>query len=238
MPLPKIDTPRYEMTIPSTGEKAPYRPYLVKEEKILMMAIESNDDRQMIRAVKDVISGCVEGVDVSSLSMFDLEYIFLMLRSKSVGETATVGLKCSECDVKNDIDINLEEVRVDAPEGSESKIIPLTDAISVRMKYPSVDSLMNANHTNVSENPSIDALFDMLISCIDKIYSGDEVYDAGQQSKDELREFIESLSTKQFSEMQSFIQNAPTAAIDVEFKCAGCGADNNINVRGLGNFFS
>lgn len=239
MALPKIDTPRYEMKIPSTGKTVTYRPYLVKEEKILMMAIESNDEQQMIRAAKDVISECVEGdFEVSKLAMFDLEYIFTMLRSKSVGETATVGVKCNSCDTKNDIDVNLEDVRVDVPSDSSNSVIMLTDKIGVKMKYPSVDSLTNVENLNAENSKNIDVLFDMLISCIDKIYSGEEVYEASQQSKQELTEFVESLSTKQFSEMQKFIESIPVATLDINFKCLSCETDNKIEVKGLGNFFS
>ena len=239
MALPKIDAPKYEMKIPSTGETVLYRPYLVKEEKILMMAMESNDDRQMISAIKDVIASCTENaIDVSKLAMFDLEYIFTMLRSKSVGETATVGVKCTSCDKKNDVEIVLDDVRVDVPADSSNKVISLTDTIKVKMRYPSVNSLMNANSENLADTADVDVLFDMLISCIDTIYAGEEMYDASQQTKAELKEFIESLSTKQFGEMQKFIETMPSASIDIKFKCLECQADNEMNVKGLGNFFS
>jgi hypothetical protein len=126
MALPKLDSPTYELSVPSTGAKIPYRPYLVKEEKILMMAMESNNTNQMMTAVKDVIRSCTsESVDVDTLAMFDIEYIFTQLRAKSVGETATIKVKCEECETSNEVDVDLQEVRVDIPQ-SDTKVIKLT----------------------------------------------------------------------------------------------------------------
>src|SRR6056297_1695954 len=139
MALPKLNSPTYELKIPSTGAEVSYRPYLVKEEKILMMAMESNDTEQMMRAVTDVIRSCTsDSIDVNTLAMFDIEYIFTQLRAKSVGETSTIKVNCKSCDSSNEVDVNLEEVRVDVPE-SDTHTIPLTDTVGVSLRYPSVD---------------------------------------------------------------------------------------------------
>ena len=235
MALPKLNAPRYEMKIPSTGKKVIYRPYLVKEEKVLMLALESKDDKQMVRAIKDVISACTdEGVDADKLTMFDLEYIFMQLRGKSVGETTEINVGCKSCDTKNTININLDKVTVKVLKESERKI-KLTDTVGVVMKYPSVNDVIDIQ---VSEEAEIDKLFDMIAFCIDSVYSGDELFDASTQSKAEVRDFIESLNTEQFNRIKEFIQDMPSAAITVDFKCIKCGEHNNFEVKGLANFFS
>jgi hypothetical protein len=236
--LPKLDTPTYQLTVPSTGAKIPYRPYLVKEEKILMMAMESNDTNQMIGAVKDVIRACTwveESVlDADTLTMFDIEYIFTQLRAKSVGETSTIKVKCKECEASNEVDVSLEDVRVDVPE-TNTKHIKLTDLVGVSLKYPSVESMIKAQAGD--KKSDIDRVFDLIVACIQAIYSGDEIFDASEQSDKELREFIESLNTQQFNEIREFIESIPSAAIEVGFKCTACSHDNKFDVKGLGNFF-
>ena len=193
MALPKLDSPHYEMKIPSTGKKITFRPYLVKEEKILMLALESKDDSQMVRAVKDVIRACTDdAVDVEDMPMFDMEYIFTQLRSKSVGETTKIGISCQSCNHKNDIDINLDNIRVDVPKAKERKI-ELTPIVGMVLKYPTVNEVLDAQVNSTSSD--VDKMFDMLASCIDSIYSGDEVFDAKSQTKKELKDFIESLNT-------------------------------------------
>lgn len=238
MALPKVETPRYELQVPSTGKMVTYRPYLVKEDKILMTAMESQNNSQMIRAVKDVISACTDGeVDISNLTMFDLEYVFAKLRSKSVGETSTVGIKCTECDSKNDVELNLDDVQVNVPKDDSSKTIHLTDDVGVVLRYPSVSALNEAESQSASGS-DVDMVFSLVIACIDSIFSGDEVYDTDQQSHKDMVEFIESLSAEQFNRIRAFTDEMPTATIDTDFKCMNCGADNHIEVKGLPNFFS
>ena len=238
MPLPKIETPKYELTIPSTSEKVTYRPYLVKEEKVLMMAMESDDSKQMARALKEVAVACVDfpanGTSVDDLAMFDLEYIFSQLRAKSVGETTEVGMTCESCEKKNDIEINLESVYVTEAD-TKTQSIQLTDTIGVTMKYPSVDAVMKTQ--GAGDSKQLDQVFSLIMSCIDSIYAGDEVYDARQQEQSELNEFVESLNSEQFSRIQQFIEKMPQASLDVSFKCLSCGHDNEYTVRGLANFF-
>jgi len=235
MALPKLDAPTYQLKVPSTGELVSYRPYLVKEEKILMMAMESNDTNQMMGAVKNVIRSCTsDSIDVNTLAMFDIEYIFTQLRAKSVGETSTIKVKCQSCDASNEVDVNLEEVRVDIPK-SEVQTITLTDTVGVSLRYPSVDAMLKAQADESKSD--VDRVFDLITACIDSIYSGDEVFDAKEQSQNELKEFIESLNTQQFNKIRDFIETIPSAAIDVKFKCISCSENNSFEVKGLGNFF-
>jgi ribosomal protein L44E len=237
MGLPKLNTPTYELTIPSTGKMVSYRPYLVKEEKILMLALESGDERQMVRAIRDVISACTnDEVDMSRIAMSDMEYIFTQLRSKSVGETVQIGMKCSECEASNETELNLENVRVSSPEDI-SDTIELTDTIGVKMKYPSVDKVLNSTNDNNENVSTVDRIFDLLIDCIDSIYSGEELFDASTQPRKEITEFIDSLNAEQFTRVRRFVENIPTAQIDVSFKCKECGHNNDSVLRGLANFF-
>jgi len=163
MSLPKLNAPSYELTIPSLNKKITYRPYLVKEEKILMMAMESNDDRQMIRAIKDVISACTnDEVDTGHITMFDMEYVFTQLRSKSVGESVQVSMKCEECDTANEVTIDLNDVCVNSAE-EVSDTIELTDTVGVKMKYPSVDSVLNSRADQNTNN--VEKIFSLLLEC-------------------------------------------------------------------------
>lgn len=235
MALPKLDAPRYEMKLPSTGAKVIYRPYLVKEEKILMLAMESNDEKQMVRAVKDVIHSCTEGgVDVENMTMFDMEYVFVQLRTKSVGENTKVGVTCTSCGTKNDIEINLNHTKVDVPKTKDLKI-PLTKTVGMIMKYPSVDDFMRIQTSE--EGTAVDKSFDIVAACIDSIYSNDEIFDAKDQTKEELREFIESLSSDQFAKIKEFLENMPSAKISVSFDCSKCNHHNEFDVKGIANFF-
>lgn len=233
--LPKLNAPSYELTVPSTNKTVTYRPYLVKEEKILMLAIESNDDRQMIRAIKEVISACTnDQIDTGHITMFDLEYIFTQLRSKSVGESVQVSMKCGECDTANEVGIDLNDVRVERNE-EISDTIELTDTVGVKMKYPSVNSVLESR-TDKSMN-NVEKIFHLLIDCIDSIYSGDEIFDASTQSREELSEFVESLNAEQFGRVRKFVENIPTTVLDVSFKCTNCEHQNDTELRGLANFF-
>jgi len=233
--LPKLDSPTYELKVPSTGELVSYRPYLVKEEKILMMAMESNDTNQMMNAVKNVIRSCTsDAIDVNTLAMFDIEYIFTQLRAKSVGETSTIKVNCRKCESSNEVDANLENVRVDVPQ-SDTQTIALTDTVGVSLRYPSVDAMIKAQADESKSD--VDRVFDLIIACVDSIYSGDEIFDAKEQSSKELSEFIESLSTQQFNKVRDFIESIPSAVIDVEFMCMSCSEHNSFEVKGLGNFF-
>lgn len=233
MALPQLNVPKYSLTVPSTGEVVKYRPYLVKEEKVLMMALESQDEKQMIEAIKELIASCTDGVlRVNKLSMFDLEYIFTKIRTKSVGESTKVKIPCGSCKELVEVDVDLD-VGLKVSKGREKKI-ELTDDTGLIMKYPSIDDYTDVTESDASE---IDKVFKLIVRSIDTIYSGDEVFDARTHSEKELISFIESLNSAQFVIVKDFFDNMPQAAIDVEYKCHACGHENKMELKGMSNFF-
>ena len=235
MALPKLATPKYELQIPSTGESVNYRPYLVKEEKVLMLAIESKDQSQMITALKDVISGCTEGkIKPDKLTLFDLEYIFLKLRSKSVGETSNIQMKCNSCETYSPSVINLEEIEPVIDKSLDPKV-QLTDDVGVMMKWPTVDDIIK--NTGNSKN-QIEAVFGFLVASIESIYDAENVYPAKDHTREELIDFLESLSQDQFNLIQKYFENMPKLQKTIKFDCAGCNEHNEVTVTGLQSFFA
>jgi hypothetical protein len=236
MALPKINTPTYTMTVPSTGEQVSYRPYLVKEEKILMMAMETQDQRQMLQAIKQLISACTSGsVDVDKLTTFDIEYVFTKLRAKSVGEVARVEAPCESCEGKNEVEVNLDsDVQITGATDRDMNI-PLTGDVGLIMKFPNVNDVMDNLNTEADE---FDQLLAVMVACIDSVYQGDQFFDIKGQSKQEIDEFIGSLSNDQFTKIREFFDEMPQTTAHLKFKCQSCGADNDIELKGLVNFFT
>ena len=238
MPLPKISTPTYELVIPSTGKKIKYRPFLVKEEKILIIAMESEDTTQIANAVKDVISSCVitRGVKVNELSTFDIEYLFLNIRGKSVGEEVEVLVTCPDDGVtKVPMTINLDEIQIQVDE-AHSRDIKLDDSLVLRMKYPSMDEFVKNNF--VLDNVSVDDTFDVVISCIEQVYSEEESWSAKDCTKKELKEFVEQLSSKQFKEIENFFATMPKLSHKIVVKNPNTEVENEVVLEGLGSFFA
>lgn len=233
MALPKLVSAKYSLEIPSTKELIEYRPYLVKEEKILMMAFETKDQSQMISALRDTIAGCTEGkVKVDNLTIFDLEYIFLKLRSKSVGETSTLGIKCSECSKTSQVEVNLNEVEV-LGEIKSSAQIALTDTVGIVVKYPTVKGL----YRQLQKNDETDSAMSAVISSIESIYDAENVYPAENETEESLLEFVDSLTSDQFKKLTSFFDDMPKLKHKVSFKCQSCKIPNDIDIEGLQNFF-
>ena len=232
MALPKINSsPRYELVIPSTGQTIRYRPYLVKEEKVLMIAFESGDQKQAMQAIADTLEACIdENITVRKLTTFDVEYLFTQIRSKSVGEVASVILKCSECETQNDYSLDVSTIEVDVPE--LDKDIQLTEDIVLNLKFPEYESMIKSKFdgTRLSDG------FSMIGACIDTILTEDERYDVADVSQKELDEFLESLTTEQFSKITAFLAKVPTIQHDAEFMCGNCGHENKIELRGLRDF--
>ena len=209
MALPKLNTPTYELEIPSTDEKIKYRPFLVKEEKILMMALETKDNTQIVNAVKDIVSECTfNKMNISTMPMFDTEYIFLQIRSKSVGEVSKLKLLCPDGDGKTyaDVELDLNKVKVQVGDDHTNKI-ELTDDMGVIMTYPNIDSFTDSGIKDINASN----MLDVIGSCILQIYEekGEKVYEAKDQTKKELTEFIESMNTKQFQDIQKFFDTMP-----------------------------
>ena len=236
MALPKLTTPTYELEIPSTDEKIKYRPFLVKEEKILMMAMESKSDSDITQAVKDIVLECTfNKVDISHMPMFDVEYIFLQIRSKSVGEVSNLKLLCPD-DKKTyaEIELNLTEVKVQVGEDHTNKI-ELDNGMGMIMTYPTIDSFKDSGIRDINPNN----MLEVIGGCIMQIYekNGEKTYDPKDQTKKELTEFIEQLNTKQFKQVQKFFETMPKLKHEITIKNPKTKKESKVTLTGLNDFF-
>tara|TARA_B100000003_G_scaffold5883_1_gene5414 strand:+ start:245 stop:967 length:723 start_codon:yes stop_codon:yes gene_type:complete len=240
MPLPKINTPTYELELPSTGKKIKYRPFLVREEKILIMALESEDTKQISDAIKTVLSDCVmsRGVKVNDLSTFDIEYLFLNVRAKSVGETVEVNITCpddGETQVATEIFIDEIKVKKD-PE--HSNIIKLDDNLSLQMKYPSLNQFVESNF-EVGENSSdVDKSLSVITSCINTVFNEEESWSASDCTKKELKDFVDQMNTKQFKEVEKFFETMPKLSHTIKVKNPNTEVESEVVLEGLASFFN
>ena len=237
MPLPKISTPTYELTLPSTGKSIQYRPFLVKEEKVLVIALESEDTKQITTAIKNVIKSCIQtrGVKVESLPTFDIEYLFLNIRGKSVGEVVEVNLVCpddNETTVK--AEINLDDIQVEKTEGHTNKI-KIDNEIMMEMKYPSLDEFIK-NNFDMTGGSDMDQSFELIASCIDKIYTADEVWTAADCTKKEIREFLEQMNSSQFKEIENFYTTMPKLSHTLEITNPKTKVTSEVVLEGLASF--
>jgi hypothetical protein len=237
MALPVMSSPTYELTIPSSKKKFKYRAFLVKEEKTLLIAQQSEDQNVMVNTIKDIISSCTFGkINVEELAMFDIEYIFCKLRSKSVGEISELIFNCLECNdakAKMKISIDLNQLEVEFHD-DHKKTIDLFDDVGITMKYPSLDML---NQIKDIEGESIENAFEVIVSCIDHIFAGDEIYPAKEQSKEELTSFLDNLTQEQFKKIQRFFETMPKLEKKVEFDCPVCNYHHSHKIQGIENFF-
>jgi len=237
MALPKLTTPTYELEVPSTDEKLKYRPFLVREEKILLIALESGKSEDIIDAIKDIVTECTYGkIDLGKMPMFDVEYIFLNIRAKSVGEVSTLKLLCpDDKETYVNIDIDLSEIMVQVDEGHNPKI-ELTDEMGMIMTYPSIDSLSATGVTDITA----DNMLDVIGACVLQIYDkkGEEVFEAKDQTKKELSDFVESLNTKQFQEVQKFFDTMPKLKHTIEVENPKTKVKSKIVLQGLNDFFA
>jgi hypothetical protein len=239
MGLPKLNAPTFELVVPSSKEKIVYRPFLVKEEKILLMALEAEDIDSIYRALKDVIESCIVSgnFEVENAPSFDIEYVFLNIRGKSVGEVIELkythpegkNIDGDECDHVTDVAINIEEIVVNFPE-DHSANIDLGNGVGVRMKYPSAEMIMNKTDTQT------EAYFDVIYDCVDRVWSGEEVY--SEFTREDLEAFIQSMTKSQFSEVIQFFQSIPKLTYETEFTCDKCGKKEKVVVEGLQSFFT
>ena len=238
MPLPKIATPIYELELPSTQKKIRYRPFLVKEEKVLIIAMESEDQKQITTAIKNVISNCIltKGIKVEQLSTFDIEYLFLNIRGKSVGETVEVLITCpddGETQVESIIDLDAIKVQVD-PE--HSRDIKLDENLTMRMKYPSLDEFIKSNFS-FDEGMGVDESFQLIASCVEQIYNEEESWSASDCTKKEMVAFIEELSSKQFKEIERFFETMPKLSHTIKVKNPKTEVESEVVLEGLSSFF-
>ena len=236
MALPQVTTPTYELAVPSTDKKLKYRPFLVKEEKILMIAMEGKEQSGIIDAVKQIVDSCTfNKFDVSKSPMFDVEYIFLNIRAKSVGEVSTVNLRCpddNETFVQTDIDLTKVEVEVN---DEHSNKIELTEEMGMIMKYPTLESFVSLDATNINASNMID----IIAMCIAQIYDkkGEEVYEAKDSTKQELIDFVEQLNSKQFLAVQKFFDTMPKLTHPVKIENPKTKVKSEVVLNGLNDFF-
>lgn len=239
MALPKIDVPTFKLTLPASKKNITFRPFLVKEQKNLLMAMESNDSEMIEENIKRILQNCTEeDIDISTLPLVDVEYYFLNLRAKSVGELIESKYKCNNevdgnlCGKIIDTSFNLTDVKVDFPKDI-SDVIQLTKDIGVKLKYP--DFRVVSELKNLKS--STDMAFEIVINCIDYVFDGDSMYHASETPKKELISFLESLTKEQFSKIEKFIENVPKLSKHIEFDCPKCGYHHSVDVEGLQDFF-
>jgi hypothetical protein len=236
MALPKLTTPTYELEVPSTDEKVQFRPFLVKEEKILLIAMESGKSGDIIEAVKQIVNQCTfDKLDLNNIPMFDVEYIFLQIRAKSVGEVSKLRLLCPD-DKKTqvDVEVDLNDVKVHVDEGHSNKI-EIDDKMGMIMTYPSIDSFAKSGVTTITAAN----MLDVIGTCILQIYEdgGEKVYEAKDQTKKELSDFIESLQSKHFKKVQEFFDTMPKLRHTIKVKNPKTKKESEITLQGLNDFF-
>ena len=240
MPLPKIATPSYELELPSTGKTITYRPFLVKEEKLLVIALESEDTKQITNAIKAVIRACVltKGIKVETLPTFDIEYLFLNIRGKSVGEDIDVKLICpDDNETEVNVNINLDDIQVNKPEGHSNKI-KLDNNLMMELKYPSLNEFIKNNFDPIEVGTNaMEQSFDLIGSCINKIYNEDEVWVAADCSKKEINDFLDSMNSNQFKEVEKFFETMPKLSHTVKVKNPKTKVESDVVLEGLASFF-
>ena len=239
MPLPKIATPTYELELPSTGATVRYRPFLVKEEKVLVIALESEDNKQITNAIKAVLKSCIlsKGIKVEDLPTFDIEYLFLNIRGKSVGEDLDVNIICPD-DNKTQVPvtISLDEIEVQKNDNHTNKI-KIDDSIMMELKYPSLDQFIK-NNFDFNDKNMMDQSFNLIASCVDKIYTEDEVWAAADCTKKEMKDFLEQMNSSQFKEIESFFETMPKFSHSVSVTNPKTKVKSEVVLEGLASFFA
>ena len=241
MALPKIDTPVYETKLLSTGKKVKYRPFLVKEQKLLLMAYESNDTKETINIVKQILNNClISKVDIEELPSFDIENLFLQLRARSVGETISLKYNCNnivaedkKCNGVVQFDLNLLELEP-IKDAKHSNKIEITNKLGIVMKYPNFNTI---NGDDVTKDNEVEKTIELITKCVDYIYDNEQLYYAKDTTKEELVEFIENLQQDDLEKIQNFFSTMPKIKKELNFKCPKCNYEEKINVEGLQNFF-
>ena len=238
MPLPKINTPTYELTLPSNGKKIKYRPFLVREEKILIMALETEDQKQITAAIIQILTACImtRGVKLNELATFDIEYLFLNVRSKSVGETISLNLICPDDEKTNvEVSIDLDSIKV-KKDKSHTNIVKLDNNLSLKLKYPSMKQFIESNFEAGVE--TVSNTMDVVISSIDMIYNEEESWNASESTKKELEDFIDQLNTKQFKLIENFFDTMPKLSHKIKVKNPNTNVESTVLLEGLAAFFN
>jgi hypothetical protein len=239
MPLPAIATPTYELELPSTGQKIKYRPFLVKEEKLLLLALESDDTKEISNAIKVVLKNCIQSksIKVENLPTFDIEYLFLNIRGKSVGEKIEVNLIAPD-DEKTSVPVNIDidEIKV-KKDPEHNKQIKLDDNLIMEMKYPSLEQFVKSNF-DLSNETNMDQSFELIASCVDKIYNEEEVWAAGDVTKKELVDFLEQMNSMQFKQIEKFFETMPKLSHEITFTNPKTKVESTVVLEGLSSFFA
>ena len=239
MPLPKIAAPTYELELPSTEETIQFRPFLVKEEKLLVIALESEDTKQITTAIKTVIKNCIltKGIKVENLPTFDIEYLFLNIRGKSVGEELDVNIICpDDGETEVSVNINLEDIEVQKNDDHEKRI-KVDDSIMIEMKYPSLDQFIK-NNFDFNKRNAMDQSFELIASCIDTIFTEDEAWSTADCSKKEVTEFLESMNSSQFKGIEKFFETMPKLSHKVKVRNPKTKVESEVVLEGLASFFA
>jgi len=243
MALPKVSIPTYELTVPSSGEKVSYRPFLVKEEKTLLMAAEDQNVATITKAMRDIIFSCTDGeVDLKTLAPYDIEYIFLQLRGKSIGDVISLKLKkpesidCeeAECPEGTEVSINIDDIKIDTSSMKDSKI-ELTEDIGIKLGYPQLETVQK--YVVKGGGMSADGIFKMINDCIEYIWEGEEIYKAKDSTKKELTDFIESLNSIQFTKIRDFFESMPRLQHEITWTCSKCNKSAPLLLEGIDSFF-
>lgn len=241
MPLPKIVTPTYELTLPSTKQKLKYRPFLVKEEKVLVLAMETESIKEITNAVKQVIKNCIESpknIKVETLPTFDIEYLFLNIRAKSVGEVVEVNIICPDDEqTQVPVEIPINDIRVLVDDEHDNKV-KLDDNLMMEMRYPSLEQFIKTNFDMNQNNASVDQSFELIASCIDKIYNNEEVWDSADVSKKELVDFLDQMNSMQFKQIEKFFETMPKLAHTLKITNPNTGVESEVILEGLSSFFA
>ena len=238
MPLPKIATPTYELVLPSTEQTIQYRPFLVKEEKLLVIALESEDNKQITTAIKAVLKNCVltKGIKVEQLPTFDIEFLFLNIRGKSVGEQLEVNIICPDDETTQvTVDIDLDDIEVERND-DHTKQIKLDENLMMEMKYPSLDQFIK-NNFDFNENNQMDQSFQLIASCIDKIYNEEEVWATADCTKKEVNEFLEQMNSGQFKQIETFFESMPKLKHTIKVTNPKTKVESDVVLEGLASFF-
>ena len=239
MPLPKIATPTYELVLPSTEQTIQFRPFLVKEEKLLVLALESEDTKQITTAIKAVLKSCVltKGIKVENLPTFDIEFLFLNIRGKSVGEELEVNIICPDDEeTQVTVDISLDDIQVQKNEDHTNKI-ELDQSLMMEMKYPSLDQFIK-NNFDFNETNQMDQSFQLIATCIDKIYTEDEVWATADCTKKEVNDFLEQMNSGQFKEIEKFFETMPKLSHTIKVTNPKTKVESDVVLEGLASFFA
>jgi hypothetical protein len=239
MPLPTISTPTYDLELPSTGQSIQYRPFLVREEKLLVLALESEDTKQITTSIKTVIKNCIltKGVRVEDLPTFDIEYLFLNIRGKSVGEDLEVNILCPD-DEQTYVPttINIDDIKV-LKNPDHDRQIKIDDSIAMEMKYPSLDQFIKSNFDFASTN-NVEQSFDLIASCIDQIFTEEESWAAKDVPKKEINDFLEQMNSSQFKKIEKFFETMPKLSHEIKIKNPNTGVESTVVLEGLSSFFA